>query len=51
MDLKRQLFLDLRHGNGSYSVVIPPSFQAVFAIDSVSTQSNFVELALFSHEF
>lgn len=51
MDLKRQLFLDLRYGQGSYSVVIPPSFHALFAIDSVSTQSNFVELVFFSHEF
>ena len=51
MNLKRQLFLDLRHGHGSYSVEIPPSFQAVFAIDSVSTQLNFVESVLFSNEF
>ena len=51
MNLKRQLFLDLRIGYGIYSVVILPSFQALFAIDSVASQSNFVELAFFSDEF
>ena len=51
MNLKRQMFLDLRLGYGSYSVEILPSLQAVIAIDSVSTQSNFVELALFPYEF
>ena len=51
MNLKRQLFLDLRCGYGSYSVEILPSSQALFAIKSVSTQPNFVELLLFPHEF
>ena len=49
MNLKRQLFLDLRRGYGSYSVIFL-SYPAVFA-KSVSIQPNFVESLLFSHEF